>query len=191
MNSLPFLLAPFALLLPAVAGLPTAAGPQAASDRPAERNASTLAPISIPADPFDILDDARQVPRQAQVRIEQRVIIRIAPSAPGLRERLLADVPRRQSRPVYQEQKMDGCVAIDSIAAVEPAADNRLLLLMRDRRVLSAALERSCIARDFYSGFYVERNKDGQLCSRRDKLQSRAGASCEVAQLNRLVAVRD
>ena len=75
---------------------------------------------------------------------------------------------------------------------MEPAPEqNRILLFMRDRRVLSAALERACSARDYYSGFYVERNEDGQLCARRDTLQSRAGASCKVAQLNRLVAVRD
>ena len=62
---------------------------------------------------------------------------------------------------------------------------------MRDRRVLSASLERACNAAEFYSGFYVERQPDGALCSRRDWLQSRAGASCQVTQLNRLVAVRD
>ena len=62
---------------------------------------------------------------------------------------------------------------------------------MRDRRILSVALERACNARNFYSGFYVERNEDGQLCARRDVLQSRAGASCRVTQLNRLVAVHD
>ena len=58
---------------------------------------------------------------------------------------------------------------------------------MHDRRVLSAALDRACTAADFYAGFYVERSEDGQLCSRRDLLQSRAGASCRVTRLNRLV----
>ena len=62
---------------------------------------------------------------------------------------------------------------------------------MRARRILSVALERACDARAYYSGFYVERSEDGQLCARRDLLQSRAGASCKVAQLNRLVAVND
>ena len=36
--------------------------------------------------------------------------------------------------------------------------------------MVSAALERSCSARDFYSGFYVERNADGQICVKRDTL---------------------
>jgi len=127
-----------------------------------------------------------------QVRIEERVIIRIAPSAPATRERLRELMPRRPARQTsFQEEKLDGCIPVAAIAAVQPAEQNRLLLFMRDRRVLSAALERACSAEDFYSGFYVERRDDGQLCSRRDKLQSRAGASCRVTQLNRLVAVRD
>lgn len=127
-----------------------------------------------------------------QVRIEERVIIRIAPSAPATREGLRALLPRRPAGQAnFQEEKLDGCIPVAAIAAVQPAEQNRLLLFMRDRRVLSAALERACSAEDFYSGFYVERRDDGQLCSRRDKLQSRAGASCRVTQLNRLVAVRD
>jgi hypothetical protein len=127
-----------------------------------------------------------------QVRIEERVIIRIAPSSPASSERMLSLLPRRPSaRTTFQEEKLDGCVPVAGIAAVQPAEQNRLLLFMRDRRILTAALERACSAEDFYSGFYVERREDGQLCSRRDRLQSRSGASCRVTQLNRLVAVRD
>ncbi len=104
----------------------------------------------------------------------------------------MAALPRASTATTqFQEQKLDGCIAIDAIAGVEPAQQNRLLLFMRDRRVLTAALERACNPEDYYSGFYVERNEDGQICAKRDKLQSRAGASCRVAQLNRLVAVRD
>ena len=54
--------------------------------------------------------------------------------------------------------------------------------------VLSAALERSCHAEEFYQGAYVERSEDGQLCARRERLQSRTGSSCQVAKLSRLVA---
>lgn len=132
------------------------------------------------------LDESAQ-----QVRIEQRVIIRIAPSTPASRERTLGFVERSSGRTSFKEEKLDGCIPLAAIAGVQPAEQNRLLLFMRDHRVLSAALERACDAKDFYSGFYVERSEDGQLCSNREKLQSRAGASCRVAQLNRLVAVRD
>jgi len=127
-----------------------------------------------------------------QVRIEERVIIRIAPSTAASRERSMALLPGRSSeRTTFREEKLDGCIPLAGIAGAQPTERNRLLLFMRDRRILSAALERACDAEDFYSGFYVERKEDGQLCARRDRLQSRAGASCRVAQLNRLVAVRD
>jgi hypothetical protein len=127
-----------------------------------------------------------------QVRIEERVIIRIAPSNPAVSERMLSSIPRRPSgRSTFQEEELDGCIPVTAIAAVQPAEQNRLLLFMRDRRILTAELERACNAEDFYSGFYIERQKDGQLCSNRDRLQSRSGASCRVAQINRLVAVRN
>lgn len=127
-----------------------------------------------------------------QVRIEERVIIRIGPISPATSQRALAPLPQRPSgETVFRERKLDGCVPVSAIAAVQPAERNRLLLFMRDREILSAALERSCNAADFYSGFYVERQADGQLCSGRDRLQSRSGANCRVSQFNRLVAVRD
>ncbi|WP_147395473.1 hypothetical protein [Altericroceibacterium spongiae] len=127
-------------------------------------------------------------PVNHQVRIERRVIIRIAPTAPSTRQQMLAQLPRREMPTRFEEKKLKGCIDIKDIAGTQPAHPNRLLLFMRDRRVLSVALEDRCKARDFYSGFYVERNKDGKLCSGRDSLQSRAGSSCEVERLSRLVA---
>jgi hypothetical protein len=193
MNSLVAFLSPFTLLLQAVAAqLPGGAG--AMDARAVPEPAETLrGPAAMPAAPFEALKQARRPMILGQVRIEQRVIIRIAPGSPAAREQMMAEMqPRGSSSTSYQEQKLDGCVAISGIAGVQPAPQqNRLLLFMRDRRVLSAALERACNARDYYSGFYIERSEDGQLCARRDLLQSRAGASCKVAQLNRLVAVRD
>jgi hypothetical protein len=192
MNALVALLSPLALLLPA-----------AAAELPAERRAEAIAKVvetaAVPRGvedaavrPFEVLKDARRPPLLGQVRIEQRVVIRITPSSPAAREQMMADLRGSASATSYREERLSGCVAISGIAGVQPAPQqNRLLLFMRDRRVLSAALERACNPRDYYSGFYVERSEDGQLCANRELLQSRAGASCRVAQLNRLVAVRD
>jgi hypothetical protein len=142
-------------------------------------------------EPFSILHTSILPQWQNQVRIEQRVTIRIAPSPRATREEILARLPRRPMETRYEEVATERCVPVQGIAGVAPVQQNRLLLFMRDRRVLSAALERACDAQAFYSGFYVERNDDGMLCTGRDKLQSRAGASCEVAQFNRLVAIRE
>jgi len=190
MNALVAFLAPFALLLPAMAGELPATRQDGAVREAADRAKGF---DSLPAEPFEVLQQARRPQEFGQVRIEQRVIIRISPSSPAARERMMADLRSQGSSSTsYREEKLDGCITIAGIAGVQPAPQqNRLLLFMRDRRVLSAALERACNARDYYSGFYVERSEDGQLCASRDLLQSRAGASCKVAQLNRLVALRD
>lgn len=137
--------------------------------------------------PLRLLEDARRVPTENQVRIEQRVIIRIAPSSPQRMQQSLARISPRSDR--FEEERLGECVPINLIAGVSPQ-ENRLLLFMRDRRVLTARLERACNPEDFYAGFYIER-QDGRLCERRDRLQSRAGASCRVTRLNRLVPARD
>ena len=76
---------------------------------------------------------------------------------------------------------------IASIAGVQPESSDRILLLTRNRRLIGASLDKSCRARDFYSGFYVEQNADGQLCAGRDIIHSRAGANCAVTKLRELV----
>jgi hypothetical protein len=193
MNIFVAFLSPLVLLLPAGAGeLPALRGDLSVREA-AERDAAPEGFDALPSAPFEVLKEARRPSELGQVRIEQRVIIRISPGTSAAREQMLADLRRQGNSPTsYQEEKLNGCIAVSSIAGVQPApAQNRLLLFMRDRRILSAALERACNARDYYSGFYIERSDDGQLCARRDRLQSRAGASCQVAQLNRLVAVRD
>jgi hypothetical protein len=194
MNLFASFLAPFVLLLPAAAveRADVAAADGGARATPEPEKPVPMGSESRATERLRVLDEARRPPEAAQVRIEQRVIIRISPSSAATRQRLLADLPRATTTTTrFQEKKLDGCISIDGIAGVQPAQENRLLLFMRDHRVLTAALERACNSEDYYSGFYVERNQDGQICAKRDKLQSRAGASCKVAQLNRLVALRD
>jgi hypothetical protein len=190
MNSFAALLASAALLAPAMFGV-LSDGEMASHSVPKAADAPSLGFQQQMPEPFRKFEDGFRPEVQEQVRIERRVIIRITPSPASARERMLSRLPRRDMATSYQEEELDGCVAVESIAGSAPHPDNRVLLFMRDRRVLSAALERSCSAQAFYSGFYVERNGDGMLCSGRDRLQSRAGASCEVSRLNRLVAVRD
>lgn len=178
------LLAPLALLVPTLGGMP-----------PVRDRQELLPPPPAPVEPsagdairvIDFLDGANV----RQVRIEQRVTIRIAPRDPAVRPSMLADMaPNAAIPPRFSERKMGRCVPISGIAAVQ-ATSGRLLLFMRDQRLVAASLEKTCRARDFYSGFYVERTGDGLLCIERDKLHSRAGASCEVSKLRQLVASDD
>jgi hypothetical protein len=192
MHSLFALAAPLALMLPWVAGaemraagLPPPPGPSAPQCDAAA--AQTTGP-GARANPLSAL---RGSATSHQIRIEQRVVVRIAPQAPTARNNLLADLPQRQLAPRFEERGKEKCVALQGIAGVQTGSGNRLVLFLRDQRMISVNLEKSCRARDFYSGFYVEKNEDGRLCIERDKLQSRTGARCEIEAMRQLVEVRN
>lgn len=120
----------------------------------------------------------------SQVRVEQRMIIRIAPRMPG---QMFAPIPQAPQPPRFYERKTAKCLPIASIAGVQAESPGRLMLITRNRKLIGASLDKSCRARDFYSGFYVERNEDGQLCAGRDVIHSRAGANCAVTKMRELV----
>ena len=186
MHSFAALLAPIALLLPA------AAADEQARLAPGEVGTEALSGFDpAHAMPFEIFFDAYRPQPQGQVRVTQRVVIRITARPQASRENLLAQLPREPVRAHFEERRMGDCVTIQSIAGVQPGPENRLIFYMRDQTMVSAALAKECSARQFYSGFYVERSEDGKLCVKRDMLQSRAGASCAVSRLRQLVAVRD
>ncbi len=155
-----------------------------------ERQVPELGLDAVATAPFRVFQDAIHPDNWGQVRIRQRVIIRVSPSPPDARERMLALAPR-QSRAAIREVPHDDCVEVEDIIGVQPTQDNRLLLLMGNRQVLAATLDNRCTARAFYSGFYVEQSDDGRLCVSRDLLQSRAGETCSVSQLSRLVPAAD
>lgn len=203
MPSLHVIAAPLAFMLPlfgqsvavpvSLAGSENsqAAASQASNgDTPARPLPKAVVPTPATAvtNPLNALRE-RQVVRQ--VRIERRVTVRISPARGRNAQRLLSQLPQRELNARYEERKTDKCLPVSSIAGVQTGSGNRLLLFLRDRRIITVNLEKACRARDFYSGFYVERNKDGNLCIKRDKLQSRTGAKCEVARMRQLVAVKN
>jgi len=163
---------------------------QLASEVPAPDFAFSPAESS----PFSQLANAFRSKAADQVRIEQHIIIRIAPR-PGSdldpRRTAFSTMPPRAAPPRLEERGIGKCVPVAGIAGVQVSAENRLILMMRDSRVLSAALEKGCGARDFYSGFYVERSTDGMMCTGRDTLQSRTGVSCKLGKMHQLVEADD
>ena len=191
MHSLFALTAPLALLLPMAAGAGVSAPGDRAPPVPAS-SAPQCAAAGLDEPPrINPLSAFRSQQSVRQVRIEQRVVVRIAPASPAARQNLMAELPQRAMAPRFEEARKEKCVALEGIAGVQTGSGNRLVLFLRDRRMLSVNLEKSCRARDFYSGFYVERNKDGRLCVERDKLQSRTGVRCEVESMRQLVEARD
>lgn len=126
-----------------------------------------------------------------QVRIEQRVVIRITPRDPGrevaMPQALTIQLQPRQPSFRVRERRMSNCMPAMGIAAVQPITDGRLLFYMRDRRLIAANLEKMCSARDFYLGFYMTKTTDGQLCVNRDEIHSRAGTTCMLQGVRELV----
>ena len=189
MNSFAAIAAAFTL----VAWLPCATAPAAA--RPAyEARLARAAPevglVRQHGEAFRAFRDSYRPEVQEQVHIEQHVIIRLVPSPPSVRREMLD--PPSTDRPVrYKEKKFKGCVVIDDIAGIAPLESNHLLLFMRDHRLLSVALERLCDADAFYLGAYVDRSADGRLCTGRDTLRARTGATCQISRISRLVALKD
>lgn len=192
-----FLLAPLAILLPAA----NAAGPAQAAVWPVPESAAEPSrltpPPEVPAPVgldgadslmFQLIAQGFRADIENQVRIEQRITIRIAPRPSPVQPSMLMDLPREApTMPRFTERNMGKCLPVSGIAGVQVTGDNRMILYMRDQRIVSAALERACSARDFYSGFYVERSADGQLCVNRDTLQARSGAQCKLSRIRQLV----
>ncbi len=193
MNPLSYLFAPM-LLLP-VAALPTGVPIESAANS-AQLTAESQLPASTyrPVDtiPFSWVAEVFRSESAGQVSIEQRIIIRIAPRASSPvdpRRNLLAELPNRSVGPHFEERNMAKCVPVGGIAGVQILQSNKLTLFMRDRTIVSAGLDKGCNAQDYYSGFYVERSSDGMMCSGRDTLKSRSGASCKLGKLKQLVEV--
>lgn len=204
MNFAAVLLTPLVLLLPAagtvesnkaiVDDLRTAEAVSIGARGGKTANAvSDRAEVSMkPAWPLDFAAQSFQPDTAWQVRIEQRMTIRINPRAPmPARPDMLFNLPNREIGPHFSERKMGKCVPAAGISGVQPNGGNRLLLFMRDRRIVSAELERACRARDFYSGFYLSQSEDGQLCVNRDTLLSRSGANCKLSRIRQLIEVDD
>lgn len=142
---------------------------------------------------FREIAESFRIQAQNQVRIEQHMTIRIAPLSRPLTAppRVMFEIPRREAPPRFIERAMGRCLAVSSISGVQPDAGGRLIFYLRDRRMISAMLDRACRARDFYSGFYMERTSDGQLCVDRDTLLSRSGANCKLTRIRQLVDLDD
>ncbi|RDS75822.1 hypothetical protein DL238_14120 [Alteriqipengyuania lutimaris] len=149
---------------------------------------ATEAPIEMrePTAPGWLAADAWRKDSEAhQVRIRQEIMIRVSPRRPNTRE-MVADwrqvLPRR-----YDQRKIGKCLPARSIVAVQTVSPRDLVLYLSDNRMIRAQLRKSCNARDFYLGFYVEPTDDGELCVGRDILRARNGATCKIGAIRQLV----
>lgn len=192
------LFAPLVLLLPGAAGgvhaelltAPPITAPLQIRASPRAYAPSMLGVGTNESAGWQELSDAFRSQIQNQVRIEQRMTIRIIPR-PSPRVNLLTTLPEREIANHYVEKKTGKCLQVSEIAGVQVNGPTGLILFMRDKRMITAGLERACRARDFYSGFYLAHSDDGKLCVDRDTLLSRSGAHCKLTRIRRLVAADD
>lgn len=195
MNPLAYVLAPALLLPAAMAPLATPAVPQGDAAGLTEPKAAPATAASVEGWPFGWLAEAFRGEGANQVRIEQSITIRIAPRGGMRNDPRLGMVPEPAMRDTFPprvvERPFAKCVPVGGIAGVQIDRANKLMLFLRDSRVVSASLDKGCSARDFYSGFYVARSEDGMICSGRDTLQSRSGASCKLGKMRQLVDAED
>lgn len=120
----------------------------------------------------------------AQVRVRQQVIIRMPPSA---RRR----VPAATSLQQFRERRGPRCIDLRAIRGANLLGPNSVDLTLRDNSRVRARLERRCPALDYYYGFYLDANADGQVCADRDVVRSRIGGACKIDQFRRLEPVDD
>lgn len=193
MPSFSALFTPFALLLPlGLLGAPAQERWEreqiAEQSNEGERRISPL-PLSEEAPGWSPVFEGIGPSLSEQVRIERRVILRIAPASGLVRRDVTGDAVPSQPRTRVIERPAGKCVNSAAIGGVADRGDH-LLMFMRDRRIIAARLEKGCTPRDFYRGFYVERRDDGQLCIARDRIMSRSGAKCQFTKFSQLVVER-
>lgn len=142
--------------------------------------ASSVLPVPPLAQPI-VADSVETVFEdiQFQVQTRQRVMIRITPLSRVAPPPPVAVQKAEPQRKVTGETRQ--CIPLADVAGVKLGQGRTLHLYMRDKRVISTLLERSCQVSSFYSGFYVERPADGMLCAGREALHARSGADCQLS----------
>ncbi|MEJ5978380.1 hypothetical protein WG901_17135 [Novosphingobium sp. PS1R-30] len=193
------LLTPFVLLFPAAGTIVVSEWHEVPSVALGENPPGWPEPPRRPGDEardwvFREFTESFRVDSQNQVRIEQNMSVRIAPLSRPMTQpppQLMLDFPRRELAPRMVERNIGRCLPVASISGVQADSGSRLILYLRDRRMISATLDRACRARDFYSGFYLQRTTDGQICADRDTLLSRSGANCKLTRIRQLVQSDD
>ena len=115
----------------------------------------------------------------AQMTIRQTVVIRTyTPPAPP-------------PRPIQlKEVKGPKCVAMSQLAGWTITQSDSLDLFLRTGVRLRVQLDDECPALDYYQGLYLRPTADGQVCSRRDSIRTRAGGECGIEKFRALVPKR-
>lgn len=140
----------------------------------------------------------REALQLAQLTIEQRIIIRIpivpqtgAPPPTGGRSnagltQAPPPVPPEQDQQ-FREVKGPKCLKLKKIRGAIISLANGVTMVGEGDDRFRPHFGRMCQPAGFYQGFYIEPNKDGQICAGRDSFHARNGSICEVERFSKLV----
>jgi hypothetical protein len=120
------------------------------------------------------------VGRYSQVIVREQLVVRIPAEA------ISPPVPIR-----WKESKGPKCVPWRMLAGAAVMAPASVDFVLRDNRRIRAKLDSSCPALDYYRGFYVTPNPDGQICADRDIIRSRMGGECGIDKFRSLKPKRN
>ncbi len=112
---------------------------------------------------------------EAQMSITRTAVVRIAP---------VIVAPPKPIR--WKEKDGPECVDIGMLAGLAIREQDSIDLALRGGNNVRAKLEKGCPSTEFYSGFYLQRSRDGLVCAGRDVIHSRVGAACEVTKFKML-----
>jgi hypothetical protein len=116
----------------------------------------------------------------AQLTVRQQILVRVPVR--------LRPATRLDDKIEWKESKGPKCVAARAIAGATALRQKSFDLVLRDRSRIRARLERSCPALDYYYGFYITPDTDGQICADRDSIRSRVGGECQIDTFRKLRA---
>ena len=140
MTTFSVFLAPLALLLPGASP-----PPHDAADPQLVEVGDDAAPVAtLPPGWFAL--GAMLRPIANQVRIEQRVILRISPRAPEMQS-MVSEMRRRAPNMHWEERKTGGCLPMTSLVGVRIGGEDQLVLYTRDRSMFRARLGDACHGR--------------------------------------------
>lgn len=117
----------------------------------------------------------------AQLVIREQILIRVPMR--------LRQTPAPAAPPVsWKEGRGPKCLPMRSIAGATLLGQNSVDLILKDKSRIRAKMEKSCPALDYYHGFYIRPNADGQICADRDSVRSRMGGECGIDKFRTLKA---
>lgn len=118
-----------------------------------------------------LLDAVDPVPQaMAQVRIEQRIVIRVPRQSLSRSSLLPMPAPRQDPPPEpprFERRKIGKCLAMRDVTGVRVVNNDMLVLFMRDQRMIEARLERTCSARILSGFLYGAKRRWSAVCGPR------------------------